>query len=165
MSESLWNDIDAYLETAFLTDLGEDSDYATVVVAEVHNTAEWTPGKWALPAVAFNGNEADSEYGAQHDGFPHEHPTYAYVVSGVVKEASDATARANAKILLARLRESLRTRFALDGLDPSSISADGSGESIVETRVPSWAVYVFPVENTKLWYGVARIALDVVTEL
>lgn len=160
MSESLWADIDAYLLTAFAEDLGEGSDYVTLQVAEVVNTALWTPERWTLPAVAFNGSEAVSVYGEQHDGFPHEHPTYLYAVTAAVKEDAHATALGNAKILAARLRESLRTRFGLQGLAPSTL-----GEAIEESRVPSWAIYVFPVENTKLWYGVVRIALDIVTEL
>lgn len=160
MSESLWADIDAYLLTAFAEDVGEDSDYVTLLVADVVNTALWTPDRWTLPAVAFHGGDASAQYGTQKDGFPSEEPTYRYVVSGVVKEAAEATARANAKILCARLRESLRTRYNLAGLGQSTL-----GEGVIETAVPEWAVYVFPVENTKLWYGVARIALDIVTEL
>jgi len=160
MSESLWADIDAYLLTAFAEDMGDDSDYLTLQVADVVNTALWTPERWTLPAVAFHGGDASSQYGTQHDGFPHEEPTYQYVVSAVVKGTSEANARTNAKILCARLRESLRTRYNLAGLGESSL-----GEGVIETSVPEWAVYVFPVENTKLWYGVARIALDIATEL
>lgn len=160
MSESLWNDIDGYLETNLLADLGAGSGYGSLFVAQVHNTHQWTPERWTLPAVAFNGNEAASRYGTQHDGYPQEEPTYEYVVTAVVKESAEATARTNAKILCARLRESLRVRFGMDGLGASTL-----GEAIIETRVPEWAVYVFPVENTKFWYGVARVALEIVTEL
>lgn len=160
MSESLWNDIDGYLLDALEEDLGEDSGYGTLPVAAFYNTHQWTPERWTLPAVAFNGNEATSRYGTQHDEYPHEEPTYEYAVASIVKESAEATARTNAKILCARIRESLRVRFGLDGLSQSTL-----GEAIVETRVPQWAVYVFPVENTKFWYGVARVALEIVTEL
>lgn len=160
MSESLWADVDAYLLDALLSDLGGDSAYETLQVAEVHNTALWTPAKWTLPAVAFNGSEATSEYGTQHDGYPHEQAVYPYVVAAVVKASSYDSAQAHAKILTARIREALRVRFNLPGLAASTL-----GEAVIETRVPEWGVFVFPVENTQMWYGVTRVALDIVTEL
>jgi hypothetical protein len=157
VSATLWNDIDAYLAAAVIADMGTDSPlYDGLWVEQVVTGAAWEPQHWRQPAVAINGEQARLEGGPHGDGVVHLEITYPYALVGVCKAATIAQARKDAKELGRRLRELIRSRYALGGL----VASDG--ERVQRTDPPIITIYCFPVDgSTRQWYGVAQVDLDV----
>lgn len=163
MGESLWHDLDAWQVSIIDEAMGEDSAYATlklqrVDTALVWDWKEWTD--WPKPAVAVMSFAAEREGGPQGDGnanFTKIYPTIWMVLT----EGTQSDAKRDAKILIKRMEELLRTLY--QGL---TIPADDSGENLVNFRVgrSELSATRLPDSSDNLWMVMAGIAIRWETE-
>lgn len=161
MSESLWADIDNYLKTYIAADMGVTSPYVTLQVTEVLLSDSFKPEKYNPPTIViFSNNVRPITQGPHGDGEIHIFSEYRYFLAAVDDEQTTyATAKINAQTLIQRLREVIRSRFALQGL-VSSV-----GEFVYETQVLDMRVEVMGGNVGGKFRGVGVLPLLVRTEI
>lgn len=163
MSDCLWNDIDAYLLTELVTELGADSaTYADILLAQVVAGDTFDPDQVSYPFCLVRGFEVeDADAGPHGDGDVHYDLAYPYeLVLGVVEPTLDA-ARTDIKELLRRAREFIRARPAFGQLS----AADG--ETIVEVMPGRVRVELYGKNgiNQGAYMGLASVSFTVKTEI
>lgn len=160
MSAILWTDIDNYLLTNILADMGSGGLYATLLVNEVLLSDSFKPEKYNPPAVAILSNIVRPIVQGPHgDGEVHVISEYRYFLACVDDEQTTyATAKANAQTLVQRLRNFVLTRYALGGLASTFV------ETVYETEILDWGVEVFGGNVGGNYKGVGALRLIVRTE-
>lgn len=138
MSAILWTDIDNYLLTNILADMGSGGLYGTLLVNEVLLSDSFKPEKYNPPTVViFSNNVRPIEQGPHGDGEVHVVSEYRYFVACVDDEQTTyATAKANAQALVQRLRDFVLTHYALGGLASTFV------ETVYETQLLDMRVEV-----------------------
>ncbi|MBT9173441.1 MAG: hypothetical protein DDT21_01842 [Syntrophomonadaceae bacterium] len=160
MSAVLWVNIDNYFKTNILADMGSGGLYSTLLVKEVLLSDSFKPEKYNPPAVAILSNIVRPiSQGPHGDGKVHIYSEYPYWLACVDNEQMTyATAKANAQILVQRLRNFVLTRFALGGLTSTFV------ETVYETEILDWGVEVLGGNVGGNYKGVGALRLIVRTE-
>lgn len=160
MSAILWTDIDNYLLTNILADMGSGGLYGTMLVNEVLLSDSFKPEKYNPPTVViFSNNVRPISQGPHGDGEVHVFSEYRYFLACVDDEQTTyATAKANAQTLVQRLRTFVLTRFALGGLASTFV------ETVNETQLLDMRVEVMGGNVGGNFRGVGVVPLIVRTE-
>jgi len=160
MSAVLWTDIDNYLLTYILADMGVSSSYSTLKINEVFLSDSFTPTDYNPPSVViFSNSVRPINQGPHGDGEVHIYSEYRYFLACVDAERTTyATAKANAQALTQRLREVIRTRYALGGLASTLV------ETVYETQVQDMRVEVLGGRVGGLFKGVGVLPFIARTE-
>lgn len=118
MSDVLWTDIDNYLLTNLLADMGTGGLYSTLVVNEVLLSDSFKPEKYSPPAIVIFSNNAKPIMQDEHgDGLIHIFSEYRYFIAAVdAEQTTYAVAKANAQALVQRLRIFALSHYALSGI-------------------------------------------------
>ena len=162
MSDVLWTDIDNYLLTNILADMGSAGSYATLIVNEVLLSSEFKEDTYNPPTVIIFSNRAKPiAQGPHGDGSVHIWTDYPYLLMGVDdRQTSYATAKANAQELMQRLREVVRSRFALGGL------SSGISETVYDTTIQELRTEVLGSSSTGgKFTGVGLVSFTVRSEV
>lgn len=165
MGESLWHDLDAWQVALIDEAMGQDSDYATlklerVDTALVWDWQEWT--EWPKPAVAVVSFALDREPGPHGDGNAHFTKQY-HTIWLALTEGTQANAKRDAKILMARLEASLRESYK----QAFTIAPDSNGENLVNLHLGRGELSATRIPNSSddMWMVMAGIALRWETEV
>lgn len=122
---SLWADIDTYLATEVLAEMGSAGAYSTLKVRQVLVDDLMGPDEAAkldaYPIVLVRSHKATQQPGAHGGGRVNVENIYEYVMIAVSISDGMRKAKQDAQELRRRMREFLRTRLSLGGLT----SADG----------------------------------------
>jgi len=158
MSDVLWNDIDAYLQTHLLADLGPASAlYTTLLVTEVKVGERLDLDHVTAPALFVYGRDADYSGGPHGDGDVHTDTVYPYTIGVLASGASITVAVANVKTILRRVRTCIEDHHGLAGLTASD------GETVSRTHlIDAYALLRGPAKGTYL--GLGALSLEVYTE-
>jgi len=117
---SLWADIDTYLATELLAELGSAGNYTSQVVKQVivDDIMDFTGATKAdnYPLVIVRSSTASQAPGPHGGGSARVENTYEYSIVGVLKATGQAQCKRDVQELRRRLREFLKTRLALGGL-------------------------------------------------
>jgi len=164
MSACLWADIDAYLIAAVTADMGTGT-YGTLEIATVKTgeAAAVNPDHYTLPLVIIDGYEMDPGDNYPHaDGLIHlDNIRYPYLLIAYATASTAAQAKADGQELLRRLRELLRSRYALGGLTATD------GETVSQTEIGRGGVAVRGKggTNTGQYMAIAGLELEVIAHL
>lgn len=160
MSAVLWTDIDNYLKTNILADMGTGGLYATLIVNEVLLSDSFKPEKYNPPTVViFSNNVRPISQGPHGDGEVHIISEYRYFLACVDDEQTTyAVAKANAQALTQRLRNFVLTHFALGGLASTFV------ETVYETQLLDMRVEVMGGNVGGNYKGVGVVPIIVRTE-
>ena len=161
MTDVLWADMDNYLIANIDADMGLGSSYTTLQVNEVVLSDTFKPAEYNPPSVIIFSNDVRPiEQGPHGDGTIHIWSEYPYFIATVDAPQTDyATAKANAQELVQRLREVVRSRYALGGLTSTV------GEFVYETQVSDMRVEVLGGEVGGKFQGVGVLAFLVRSEV
>ena len=161
MSESLWTDIDNYLVTAITTDMGAASAYATLKLDQVVLSDSFQPDRYNPPtAIIFSNTARPIEQGPHADGEVHIYTEYRYFIAVIDNEQTTyAQGKANAQILLQRVREVIRGRFALGG------TTSTIGETVYETVIQEMRAEVLGGQLGGKFRGVGVVPIIIRTEI
>lgn len=136
---SLWADIDAYLQTQLLAELGSAGSYTTQVVKQVivDDIMDFTGATKAdnYPLVIVRSSTANQAPGAHGGGVVNVENSYDYQLVGVLKATGQAQCKRDVQEMRRRLREFLRTRLALGALtatDGERVQRITWGRSLLE---------------------------------
>lgn len=117
---SLWADIDEYLRTELVAELGSGGSYTTQVVKQVLiDDLLGFDGATKLdnyPVVLVRSSTATQQPGPHGNGVVHVENSYDYQLVAVLKATGQAQCKRDTQEMRRRLREFLRTRLALSGL-------------------------------------------------
>jgi len=160
MSDVLWTDIDNYLLTNILADMGSAGSYGTLIVNEVLLSDSFKPSEYNPPSVViFSNTVRPVEQGPHGDGNIYVLSEYRYFIACVDDaQTTYATAKANAQELVQRLREVVRSRFALGGL------SSGISETVMDTQIADMRVEVLGGQQGGKFRGVGVLPIIVRTE-
>lgn len=160
MSAILWTDIDNYLLTNILADMGSGGLYATLLVNEVLLSDSFKPEKYNPPTVVvFSNNVRPITQGPHGDGEVHIESEYRYFLAVVDDEQTTyATAKANAQALVQRLRDFMLTHYKLGGLASTFV------ETVNETVILDMRVEVMGGNVGGNFKGIGVVPLIVRTE-
>ena len=160
MSAILWTDVDNYLLTNILADMGSGGLYGTLIVNEVLLSDSFKPEKYNPPTVViFSNNVRPISQGPHGDGEVHIYSEYSYWLACVDDEQTTyAVAKSNAQTLVQRLRTFLLTRFALGGLASTFV------ETVYETAIKDMRVEVLGGNVGGKFKGVGAVPFIVRTE-
>ena len=160
---SLWADIDDYLRTELIAELGSGGTYTTQIVKQVivDDIMDFT-GATKLdnyPVVLVRSSTASQAPGPHGGGSARVENTYDYQLVGVLKATGQAQCKRDVQEMRRRLREFLRTRLALGGLtstdDGERVQKVTWGRSLLEV----WANEKQP----GTFFGVTALELKVIT--
>ncbi len=160
---SLWADIDAYLQTQLLAELGSAGSYTTQVVKQVivDDIMDFT-GATKLdnyPIVLVRSSTASQAPGPHGGGSARVENIYDYQLVGVLKATGQAQCKRDVQELRRRLREFLKTRLALGGL----MSAD-DGERVQKV---TWGRSLLEVwsnpQQPNTFFGVTAMEFKVIS--
>lgn len=160
---SLWADIDTYLATELLAELGSGGSYTSQVVRQVilDDIMDFT-GATKLdnyPVVLVRSSTATQAPGPHGGGSAKVENTYDYQIVGVLKASGQAQCKRDVQEMRRRLREFLRTRLALGGLtstdDGERVQKVTWGRSLLEV----WANEKQP----GTFFGVTALEFKVIT--
>jgi hypothetical protein len=155
----LWNDIDSYLISALTTDMGAASAYSTLKLASTPLLADqFEPAKVTFPGVIIVTGEAEHSPGPHGDAVVHLDIRYPYWIVPICSSSTFALAKADAKTLAGRVRDVLRSRYALGGL------AATGGEVVTQTEIGATHIEVRG-PNAGAYLGVAIVEFDVFAEI
>ena len=113
MSDTLWNDIDTYVEAAIEMDMGSGSGVATLALARIEQGDTFDPDKVTYPfclIVSDNGSYGEAEAMHGDSEWHMEGVAYNYEIVFAVTNTTAALAKADVKTLLGRPRETQRCR-------------------------------------------------------
>lgn len=117
---SLWADIDTYLATELLAEMGAGGLYTTLITKQVLVDDLMGPDEAeklsSYPVVFVRSREVKEKTGQHGNGRVNIENTYKYVVIAVAISNGQRQAKQDAQELRRRLREFLRTRLSLGGL-------------------------------------------------
>ena len=138
MSAILWTDIDNYLLTNILADMGSGGSYGTLLVNEVLLSDSFKPSDYNPPTIViFSNTVKPTMQGPHGDGEVHIFSEYRYLLAGVDDDQTTyAVAKANAQTLVHRLRQVILNRYALGGLASTMV------ETVYETQILDMRVEV-----------------------
>jgi hypothetical protein len=161
MSAVLWTDIDNYLLTNILADMGSAGSYVTLIVNEVLLSDSFKPETYDPPTVVIiSNNVRPIEQGPHGDGTVHIYSEYRYFLACIDdNQTTYATAKANAQELTQRMREVVRTRYALGG------EASTLVETVYETQILDMRVEVMGGNVGGDFRGVGVLPFIVRTEV
>ena len=161
MSDVLWTDIDNYLLTNILADMGSGGSYGTLIVNEVLLSDSFKPAEYNPPTVVIFSNVVRPiEQGPHSDGAIYIESEYRYFLACVDDaQTTYATAKANAQELTQRLREVIRSRYALGG------RSSGIGETVRDTQVLDMRVEVLGGQQGGKFRGVGVLPFTVRSEI
>ncbi len=160
---SLWADIDEYLQTQLIAELGSGGSYTSQVVRQVilDDIMDFT-GATRLdnyPVVLVRSSTATQAPGPHGGGSAKVENTYDYQLVGVLKATGQAQCKRDVQEMRRRLREFLRTRLALGGLtstdDGERVQKVTWGRSLLEV----WANEKQP----GTFFGVTALEFKVIT--
>jgi hypothetical protein len=160
---SLWADIDEYLQTQLIAELGSGGSYTSQVVRQVilDDIMDFT-GATRLdnyPVVLVRSSTATQAPGPHGGGSARVENTYDYQLVGVLKATGQAQCKRDVQEMRRRLREFLRTRLALGGLtstdDGERVQKVTWGRSLLEV----WANEKQP----GTFFGVTAMEFKVIT--
>jgi len=136
---SLWADIDEYLRTELMAELGSGGSYTTQVVKQVivDDIMDFTGATKAdnYPLVIVRSSSATQAPGAHGGGVVNVENSYDYSLVAVLKATGQAQCKRDAQEMRRRLREFLRTRLALGALtaeDGERVQKVTWGRSLLE---------------------------------
>ena len=161
MSAVLWADIDNYLLTNILADMGSGGSYATLQVNEVLLSDSFKPTEYNPPTVViFSNTVRPTTQGPHADGEIHIYSEYRYFLACVDDaQTTYAVAKANAQALVQRMREVVRTRWALGGLASTLV------ETVYETAILDMRVEVLGGQQGGKFRGVGVLPFLVRSEI
>ena len=138
---SLWADIDDYLRTELIAELGASGTYTTqvvkrVLVDEIMGPTEVFASQDPFPLVIVRSSTASQAPGPHGGGSARVENTYEYNLVAVVKATGQTQCKRDVQEMRRRLREFLKTRLALGGLmstdDGERVQKVTWGRSILE---------------------------------
>lgn len=136
---SLWADIDTYLETEVIAEMGRGGEYTTLLLQESRIDDYWQLDKIdkenKFPFAFFRGYEMTQTPDGFGDGELHTSNTYPYVWVCAIKATSKRQAKVQAQEMLSRMRKFMRKRPTFRGLittDTERISVVPIGKATVE---------------------------------
>jgi len=140
---SLWADIDDYLRTELIAELGVSGAYTSQVVRQVivDDIMDFTGATKAdnYPLVIVRSSTATQAPGPHGGGSARVENTYDYSIVGVLKATGQAQCKRDVQEMRRRLREFIRTRLALGGLmstdDGERVQKVTWGRSLLEVWV------------------------------
>lgn len=161
----LWNRIDTYFQAQLEEHLGVGGDYSTLALAGVEVGDTFDVDHVTLPyclvranGVRYENIDVHGDTSRHFDGIE-----YPYEVFLLTAEDTPGDARTNAKELLRRVREWLRSEshFYLDGL------TDDDGEHVVQLEIgePRVGVQGLGGQNRGQYLGWAVMPLTVISEV
>jgi len=160
---SLWADIDDYLRTELIAELGADGSYTTQVVKQVivDDIMDFTGATAAnnYPLVIVRSSTATQAPGPHGGGSARVENTYEYSIVGVLKATGQAQCKRDVQELRRRLREFLKTRLALGGL----MSTD-DGERVQKVTLGRSLLEVWANEKQPgTYFGVTALEFKVIS--
>jgi len=163
MSDCLWNDIDAWLVSNLVTQMGSGSAYETLKLATIQDEILTDPQSWSnvdMPVVFVEGRTGrpvEAEHGGI--GTPNQTIRYRYVLLSVVKGEDKSTAKIDAKTMDYRLRQFLLLATnSLRGLANTTGNERVNRIEFGENQVNSFPIARAVNAN---YYGTATYAIDV----
>ena len=111
-TETLWPVLDAAFVALIDSEMGAGSGYADLKLAGVEIFETWDPDTGPYPRVLILSDLATVGPGGHGGGQPHLDQVYTYRLVAIVQAATYSVARSNAQVLLARLRDAVRTNYA-----------------------------------------------------
>lgn len=136
---SLWADIDEYLRTELIAELGSGGSYNTQVVKQVLIDDllgfDGVVKLDAYPVVLVRSSTANQAPGAHGGGVVNVENSYDYQLVAVLKATGQAQCKRDVQEMRRRLREFLRTRLALGALtatDGERVQRITWGRSLLE---------------------------------
>jgi len=138
LTATLWPRLDDAITSLIESSMGENGDYSTLVLTDVLLSDVWTPDNWNFPSVIVSSNQATQASGGHGYGEVHVEVSYDYQIVGVVTGSSYANARDGAQIMLARIRDAIRSGYSsilgVAGDDGETAQDVQWGESYIEIR-------------------------------
>lgn len=163
MTSCLWADIDTYLETQLLAELGAGGLYSTLVVQQVIVDDVWGLDEAiknnAFPLVLVRSNQGTQSPGAHGGGAVRVENSYEYMLVGIVRASGKREAKAGAQEMRRRFREFLRTRLSLGGLT----AGDGERVQKIVWGGSQLEVWGRADRDAGTYYGVAALDFKVMT--
>lgn len=154
---ALWSDIDTYLETQLLAELGRGGTYTTLVVRQV--LVDDLMGfddvikLAAFPAVLVRSHHASQAPGPHGGGVINVENTYDYSLVAIIKSEGQRKAKQDVQEMRGRLRDFLKVRLSLGGLTATD------GERVRKTEWGRSDIEVWANGNQPgAFYGV--VAMD-----
>lgn len=160
---SLWADIDDYLRTELIAELGVSGTYTTQMVKQVivDDIMDFTGATKAdnYPLVIVRSSTASQAPGPHGGGSARVENTYDYQLVCVLKATGQAQCKRDVQEIRRRLREFLKTRLALGGL----MSAD-DGERVQKVTWGRSLLEVWANEKQPgTFFGVTALEFKVIT--
>lgn len=160
---SLWADIDDYLRTELIAELGSAGNYTSQVVKQVivDDIMDFTGATKTdnYPLVIVRSSTATQAPGPHGGGSARVENTYDYSIVGVLKATGQAQCKRDVQEMRRRLREFIRTRLALGGLmstdDGERVQKVTWGRSLLEV----WANEKQP----GTYFGVTALEFKVIS--
>ena len=160
---SLWADIDDYLRTELIAELGSAGNYTSQVVKQVivDDIMDFTGATKAdnYPLVIVRSSTATQAPGPHGGGSARVENTYDYSLVAVLKSTGQAQCKRDVQEMRRRLREFIRTRLALGGLmstdDGERVQKVTWGRSLLEV----WANEKQP----GTYFGVTALEFKVIS--
>lgn len=165
---SFWGDVDTYLETQAMLNMGPSGSYATLQIKVARIDDYWQEDKVLkenlFPFSLFRGYEmtVPDPTDGFGDGEAHTVNSYMYWWVSASKTTTRRAAKQDAQELMSRMRKFLRQRPVLNGLTPT---ADWHGERMGNiTLGPGWIQQIGRLDQeTGDHYGIAILRFTIET--